>query len=132
MLLHLTRVAFGCNSLSMLEARLAANALDDRVRLTTRYRPKRADELVGGSLYWIIAHQLVARSPIRGFAERADGRTDIVTEARAIPITPVARRAHQGWRYFEGTDAARDLAGDADTGDMPAAMLQALAGAGLV
>lgn len=110
MALHLTKIAYGCPNLADLQARLAARG--DVARLSTRYRPKRDAELVGGSLYWIIAHRIVARSPIRAFEEEEGGRTAIVIDARAIPVRPVPRRAHQGWRYLAGSDAPADLGGE--------------------
>ena len=115
--LHLTKIAFGCSSLAVLEARLAARGAE--ARLTTRYRPKRAEEIAGGSLYWIIAHRIVARSPILRFDEAEGGRTDIVIAAQAITVMARPRRAHQGWRYLDGADAPPDLA---DAGEGAAAM----------
>ena len=42
--------------------------------LTTRFLPKRHVEVTGqGSLYWIVKHQLVARSPILRFGEAEGG-----------------------------------------------------------
>ena len=105
--LHLTKIAFGCDSLPVLDARLAAHG--EQAVLTTRYRPKREAELAGGSLYWIIAHRIVARSPILRFEEADGGRTAIVIAARTIPVATRAKRAHQGWRYLEGADAPPDL-----------------------
>jgi len=76
-------------------------------------RPKRADELIGGSIYWIVKHRLVGRQEILRFDERKDGRIDIVLSAELELIPPFPKRAHQGWRYLEaaGTPAAD---GDAD------------------
>lgn len=130
--LHLTKIAFGCASLAVLEDRLVARGQE--ARLTTRYRPKRADEIVGGSLYWIIAHRIVARSPILRFDEAEDGKkTDIVISARAIPVLARPRRAHQGWRYLDAADAPPDL-GDAAEGTaaMPAVLRDELSALGLV
>ena len=132
MALHLTKIAFGCPNLAFLEERLAARGTE--ARLTTRYRPKRADEIVGGSLYWIIAHRIVARSPILRFDEAEDGKkTDIVIEARAIPVLARPRRAHQGWRYLDGADAPLDLsvAGES-AAEMPAELRDELSTLGLV
>jgi hypothetical protein len=101
--------------------------------MTTRYRPKRADEMAGGSLYWIIKHQLVARANLIGFEEAEGGRTNIIVEARVIPVIPTPRRAHQGWRYLPPEDAPADLAdGDAGVELMPSSLVSALAEAGLV
>jgi hypothetical protein len=124
--LHLTKIAYGAESLAHLQAALAARA--PHPRLTTRYRPKRDAEIAGGSLYWIIAHRIVARSPIIAFAARSDGKTDIVIEPRAIPVRPFPRRAHQGWRYLDGADAPPDLGGGEMVGDeLPPELQAALA-----
>lgn len=128
--LHLSKIAFGCNSLAVLQARLASRGAE--ARLTTRYRPKRADELAGGSLYWIIAHKLVARSPIIRFDDAEGGRTDIVIEPRCILLAPKPRRAHQGWRYLEATDAPPDLTdSDGDQDALPDELKLELATLGL-
>ncbi|MBX9727762.1 MAG: DUF1489 domain-containing protein [Sphingopyxis sp.] len=131
MSLHLTKIAYGCDSLALLDARLSARG--DEARLTTRYRPKREAEMIGGSLYWIIAHRIVARSPILRFDEAEGGRTDIVIAARTIPVLPRPRRAHQGWRYLPDSDAPPDLAGmDSGIEELPAEMREELGALGLV
>lgn len=123
--LHLTKIAYGADSLAHLQAALAARA--PHPRLTTRYRPKRDAEITGGSLYWIIAHKIVARSAIIAFEARADGKTDIVIEPIARPVRPFPRRAHQGWRYLEGASAPPDLmADDAEGDELPEALRAAL------
>ena len=132
-MLHLTRIAFGCDGYDMLANRISARAEDGVVRLTTRYRPKRHEELVGGSLYWILKHRLVARCEIRGFEEAEGGRTSIILEARLIPVETVARRAHQGWRYLAADDAPQDLSDVNGSGDeLPRELNQQLAEMGLV
>lgn len=98
---HLTKVAFGCRTLEALEKRVLARTRGGEVRVVTRMRPKRADELVGGSLYWIVRHRLVACQRILRIDDRADGRIDIVCSADLILIAPSPMRAHQGWRYLE-------------------------------
>jgi hypothetical protein len=131
--LHLTKLAYGCASLAELEAAVARRQVDGRVAMTTRYKPKRADEIAGGSLYWIVKHQLVARATILEFADSPDGRIDIVLEARVIPVSPWPRRAHQGWRYLDAKDAPPDLdLGSAVDAGMPAALVAELSGMGLV
>ena len=46
--------------------------------IVTRFRPKRADELIGGSIFWIVKHKLAARQTILGFAERETDRKTII------------------------------------------------------
>lgn len=112
MALHLTKIAFGCDSLAVLAARIDARAAaGDEMQLTTRYLPKRHAEMAGGSLYWIVRHQLVARSPLIGFGEAEGGRTAIRLESRLIAVMPSPKRAHQGWRYLAGEAAPADLGG---------------------
>ena len=62
--LHLTKVAVGCRTIESLQKRVAARARDGEVRVTTRMRPKRADELIGGSLHWIVRHRIIGRQQI--------------------------------------------------------------------
>jgi hypothetical protein len=131
--LNLTKVAYGCDSLEFLRERLAWRATQGPFHLTTRYLPKRHEEIAGGSLFWIIKHQLVARSPILGFGEAEGGKTAIHLEPVAILVQARPKRAHQGWRYLEGADAPVDL-GDAGGGvaDLPPELAGQLAGMGLI
>ena len=101
--------------------------------MTTRYLPKRHAEMIGGSLYWIIEHAIVARSEILGFAQRDDGRWTIRLAPRLVLVHPKAKRAHQGWRYLEEADAPPDLRQGEITGDvMPGRLVRELANLGLV
>ena len=100
--LHLTKVAVGCASIEALQNRIARRVTADGVvRVPTRMRPKRAAELVGGSLHWIVKHRIVARLEILRLEDRNDGRIDIVCSDRLVILPPVPKRAHQGWRYLE-------------------------------
>ncbi|URW75250.1 DUF1489 domain-containing protein [Sphingomonas donggukensis] len=128
--LHLTKVAFGHDSLASLQERARLRAAEGSgLILTTRYLPKRASEIASdegpnGSLYWIIKHQLVARSPILGFGEAEGGRVAITLAPKLIVVQPRGKRAHQGWRYLEDADAPIDLGGGADgVAEMPAALI---------
>jgi hypothetical protein len=119
--LNISKVAVGCASRETLGRRQALRIANGEVPIVTRFRPKRAEELIGGSIYWIIKHRLVARQTILGFELRAaDRRTIIRLSADLVPVQPVAHRAHQGWRYLAEEDAPRDLDGD-ETGlaDLP-------------
>jgi len=111
--LHISKVAVGCASLDALRARQRLRLADGVVPVVTRFRPKRADELIGGSIYWIVKHRIAARQTIVGFAERAeDRRTVIRLDPELVPVRALPRRAHQGWRYLAADDAPGDLAGD--------------------
>ena len=131
--LHLTRIAFGCSGIDVLEARLAERAVDGTTYLTTRYRPKRSAELIGGSLFWIIKHQLVARMEIADFVEdEAIKKWNIVVKMPLIAVQPYPRRAHQGWRYLNASDAPPDvLAGEGGGERLPASLTAELSGLGL-
>lgn len=133
--LHMTKIAYGATTLAEVQGWFAERReRGERAFLTTRYLPKRHAEMVGGSLYWIVAHRIVARSLILSFDAAPDGRTEIVIEPRVIPVQSRPRRAHQGWRYLEDKDAPPDLGGDAADAlaEMPGAMLGELTKLGLV
>jgi hypothetical protein len=127
--LSMTKVAFGASSFEDLHGWFKTRR--DQARLTTRYLPKRHEEMIGGSVYWILKHQLVARSEILGFEESSDGRTEIVISTKLIDVHPKPKRAHQGWRYLEQADAPADLA-DGESADMlPPSLAGELAKLGL-
>lgn len=128
--LHITKVAYGCDSVEFLKERLALRAAHGPSFLTTRYLPKRHLEIAGGSLFWIIKHQLVGRSPIVSFGEAPDGRVAIHLEPELILVQPRPRRAHQGWRYLEGKDAPADL-GSGEFAALPPELAGKLAELGL-
>ena len=111
---HLTKVAFACRDLEALQERVKRRADHSEIRIATRMRPKRADELVGGNLYWIVRHTIIAGLEILRFEDREDGRIDIVCSAELRTVAPMPRRAHQGWRYLEDKDAP--TADDGGTG----------------
>lgn len=103
--LHLTKVAFACRDIVALKARVEVRAVDGELRVPTRMRPKRAAELIGGNLYWIVKHRIIGGLEIRRLEDRPDGRIDIVCSAELQIVSPMPRRAHQGWRYLEEADA---------------------------
>ncbi|GAA0725877.1 DUF1489 family protein [Sphingomonas japonica] len=132
--LHLTKVAFGANSVEDIQRWFDARLERGPLTLTTRYLPKRhAEVLDGGSLYWIFKHQLVGRSPVLRFGEADGGRVAIELEPRLVLVQARPKRAHQGWRYLEANDAPIDLGqGAAGVADMPTAMVGKLAELGLL
>lgn len=132
--LNMTRIAFGAESHAHLRQRLEAHASIGEVRLTTRYLPKRHEEMTGGSLYWILNHSLIGRSPLIGFMDNGEGRTWIRLRPELIAVRTIPKRAHQGWRYLETKDAPPDLGAVGADGrdEMPAQMLGELMKMGLV
>jgi len=127
--LHMTKIAYGASGLDELLGWFRGR---DAMRLTTRYLPKRHEEMVGGSLYWILDHTIVGRSPILGFLESGDGRWHINLESRLIRVEARHKRAHQGWRYLAGADAPRDLAEGEQAGDaLPPRLMRELGKLGL-
>ncbi|SEN52745.1 hypothetical protein SAMN05192583_2972 [Sphingomonas gellani] len=135
--LHLTKVAFACPSVDHLAQRLRDRAEAGPLVVTTRYLPKRHAEVAGpegeGSLFWILKHQLVARSPIIGFGEADDGRVAIHLDPALVLVQARPKRAHQGWRYLEAADAPVDLGGGAGGLEvMPPALVGRLAELALI
>jgi hypothetical protein len=126
----MTKVAYGATSFEDLHGWFKTRG--QTARLTTRYLPKRHAEMIGGSLYWILKHQLVARSEILGFEEAEGGRTHIVISTRLVDVHPKPKRAHQGWRYLEEADAPADLADGESAEMLPPSMAGELAKLGLV
>ena len=119
----MTKVAYGAQSLE--EVREWFRHRDETHRLTTRYLPKRHAEMIGGSVFWILKHQLVARSEILGFEEAEGGRTAIVVSGTLVEVRPKPRRAHQGWRYLDADQAPEDLAVGEDGDVMPGHLARA-------
>ncbi len=131
--LNISKVAVGCASLDALRRRQAARAAAGIVPIVTRFRPKRADELIGGSIFWILQHRITARQTILGFEEREeDRRTIIRLSSELVPVRPHPKRAHQGWRYLQGEDAPADLAeGDVEA-ELPPALARTLVALALI
>lgn len=130
--LHLTKVAFGCRTVEALEKRVAARTHGGEMRVVTRMRPKRMEELIGGSIHWIVKHRLIGRQQILRIEDRKDGRIDIIVSGALELIPPAPRRAHQGWRYLEDTDAPSTQSDDSGLAELPPRLYGKLSGLGLV
>lgn len=132
--LNITKVAFGCASLDILKDRIAARAENEVAVVTTRYRPTRHEEIIGGSLFWIIKHHLVARQTILGFSEMEhEKRWRILLDSTLTLVRSQPRRAHQGWRYLAADDAPADFdTNDAGLAEMPSALLGELSALALI
>jgi hypothetical protein len=131
--LHLTKTAVGCASLEALGNRLARRSSGGELRVATRMRPKRMPELIGGSLHWIVKHRIIGCNQILRFDDRSDGRIDIVCVDELVVLTPLPKRAHQGWRYLEAADApAPGSADETGLGALPPSLYGKLAALALV
>jgi hypothetical protein len=130
--LHLTKVAFACRDLEALQRRITGRSLNGEVRIVTRLRPKRSAELVGGSLYWIVKHRLIARQEILRFEDREDGRIDIVCSDELVTVSPRPLRAHQGWRYFESESSDANEGEESGLAELPPRLYGRLAALALV
>ena len=128
----MTKVAFGCRTIDALEKRVAARTHDGEMRVATRMRPKRADELIGGSIHWIVKHRLVGRQEILRFEDRKDGRIDIVLSGEFERIAPSPKRAHQGWRYLEPANLPAEDGDGSGLAELPPLLYSRLAALALL
>jgi hypothetical protein len=114
------KLCVGCDSVADLEDWVAQKLKEKKRRRqkpehihTTRMSPKRAEELIGGSLYWVIRGQVSCRERIVDLRQTTgkDGirRCQIVMDGKIVPVEPRPYRAFQGWRYYDAKDAPRDL-----------------------
>ncbi len=145
MALHLIKLCVGADSIQdqrdwVSERALMAIAagLEPHSTHTTRMIPKRADELLdGGSLYWVIKGQVMARQCIIDLrtVTGADGinRCQLVLGPEVIETAPQPKRPFQGWRYLKAEDAPPDLSGLGDgVTAMPEDLRRELAQLGLL
>lgn len=126
--LSMTKIAYRSGSIENLRNWVERGP---EAHMTTRYLPRRHEEMIGGSLYWIIEHAIVARSEILGFEQREDGRWTIRLAPTLILVHPRAKRAHQGWRYLEDRDAPEDLAEGESADALPGRLVRELSKLGL-
>jgi hypothetical protein len=126
--LNITKVAVGCEDVDALAERTRHRTADGEAPIQTRYRPTRHGELIGGSLFWIIRHQITVRQRIVGFDQTAEGRCLIRLDPLLVTVRARPKRAHQGWRYLTADDAPDDLTSGANDGAaMPPGLIRALA-----
>ena len=126
--MHLTKVAVGCPDIETL-VRLQRQRWGDDACSLTRFMPKRADELIGGSLFWIIKHRIVARQEIVSLemvTTEWGAKCRIGLKPGPVAVEAVPKRAHQGWRYMAGEDAPGDLGAGGDTAALPLGMVREL------
>ncbi len=139
MTLHLIKLSVGTEDFEDMQ-RWQTERLRTTGRLfhRTRMMPRRREELLsGGSIYWVVRGQVLARQRLAGIEPvvDAEGRPDnhLLLDPHLIPVVPRPHRPFQGWRYLAGKDAPADLA-DLPEGarDMPPAMAAELRALGLL
>jgi hypothetical protein len=102
----------------------------------TRMWPKREDEVLQGSLYWVIKGVILARQRILALEEVTGGdgirRCAFHLDATIHRTEAAPRRPFQGWRYLDPAESPRDLApGRAAEPSLPPSLAAALADLGV-
>ena len=107
--LHLVKLCVGVESLDDYERWVAARHAADPENLpfhVTRMVPKRAAEVIGNSLYWVIKGNIQCRQTVEAIEpfEDADGerRCRLVLGPDIVPVEWKRKRPFQGWRYLKG------------------------------
>ena len=89
--------------------RVAAQGFDRFYTWTSR-RPRRAEELKGGSMYFVQNKETVFRMPIVEVEDRDDeGLWPIALEPKLIRVEPLYVGFIRGWRYLDPLRAPKDL-----------------------
>jgi hypothetical protein len=145
MTVHLVKLCVGAASIEDLAVwqskRLAEQRrAGERPRLfhATFQTPKREAELLdGGSLYWVIKGVIQVRQQLvaleEGTRENGAHCCLIILDKKLVPVRPVPRRAFQGWRYLDASDAPPDLgSGSKDFASLPPKLRRDLAELGLL
>lgn len=143
MTLHLIKLSVGPDSLADLarwqKARLKEKKKKREPLLlqhVTRMTPKRAEELLdGGSIYWVIKGQVVARQKLVDLkAVKKNGKPHcaIVYEPKLILVARRRHRPFQGWRYLLTKDAPPDITDPKSAKNLPQALKVELADLGLL
>ena len=131
MTIHLQKLSVGSESIQTLTdwqnhvvSKRRQQGLSAHPVHVTRMFPKRKDALLdGGSIYWVIKGQILCRNKIADLQETTKNghrACAILMEPELIAVLPVPRRAFQGWRYLQTSDAPADLTAAGDAADLPA------------
>lgn len=139
MALHLIKLCVGIDNIEHLARVQRGRRKGAKVNYHyTRFMPKRADEILkGGSIYWVIKGYIQVRQRILGFAwteiENEGRFCAIKLDPKLVPVEPLARRPHQGWRYFAAKDAPPDWPrGRNAKSGLPIKLIQELKTLGLI
>ena len=145
MSLNMIKLCVGADSLDDLREWVAERALTaiaaglpPQSGHVTRMQPKRVDELLdGGSLYWVIKGQVMARQKLLDIVavtgEDGIARCRLVLGPEVIETVPQPRRPFLGWRSLDSDSAPRDLSdAGSDLDSMPEDLKRELAELGLL
>ncbi len=121
MSLHLIKLCVGCDTVdALLDWRAANSAPGEPWILRTRQTPRLSDRLLdGGSLFRVFKGFILSRQRILAIdavGEGAARRCHVTLEESVVRVVPTPRRAFQGWRYLEPSEAPPDL-GEAANGE---------------
>jgi hypothetical protein len=141
--LHLIKLCVGIDSLSELAdwqaqrlKEMKRNRQKPELVHITRQTPKRATEILnGGSLYWVIKGWISARQrllELRPLMRDGVPHCGFVYDPELVAVQPRARRAFQGWRYFESAEAPPDAAHWHGGTDLPEELRRELTSLGLL
>jgi hypothetical protein len=134
MTLHLLKLCVGADSIADLED-FHARRRQPPFHVT-RMMPRRTEELLdGGSLFWIIKGQIVARQELKAIEPFTDdegvGRCRLVLGPTVVRVQLRPFRPFQGWRYLQPKDCPPDIASQ-DVVEMPKGLRNELAALGLL
>lgn len=143
MTLHLIKLSVGSESLEDLSrwqnARLKEKKKKRQSLLlqhVTRMTPKRADELLdGGSIYWVIKGQIVARQKLvelKPVKKEGKPHCALVYEPKLILVARRRHRPFQGWRYLLPKNAPPDITDPKSAKNLPEELKSELAELGLL
>ena len=130
-MLHISKVAVGCASVDALDRRQRSRLEGEFVPIITRFRPKRAEELIGGSIYWIVKHRIMARQTILGFADctRTGNHHSLAPELLSFAH---CKARPSGCAILAATDAPSIWVDDDGTLKLPPMVAQRLAELALI
>lgn len=145
MRIHLLKTAAGLQEIEQLVERQREGKMMWEGRKATyaytRYMPKRGEEITkgDGSIYWIMKSRILVRQRILGFEmvdDPAGTWCKIIVDPQLYQTIAKPKKAIQGWRYLEDSDAPRDrgayIPGQGDADDPPPEMAEELKSLGLL
>ncbi|MER0238215.1 DUF1489 domain-containing protein [Fulvimarina sp. MAC8] len=140
MTLNLLKLSVGSESVESLEdfvARRMQSAGTDHTWHQTRMVPKRKSELLdGGSVYWVIKGQILARQlllDIEPFTDDAGiSRCRFILDPVLVRTERHPKRPFQGWRYLKSEEAPPDIAFGSEDDGLPSEMRDELNDLGIL